>query len=213
MEKIKNYIDGKLLPPSKNQYIENFNPAKGEIYSLIPDSDDTDVNLAVEAAQRAFKKWSTTPKQERFSIMMRISELIDQNLDRLAKAESIDNGKPFSLAKRVDIPRARENFKFFATGILHFASESHFMEEGVINYTLRKPIGVAACISPWNLPLYLFSWKIAPAIATGNCVVAKPSEITPYTAYLLSEICIEAGLPAGVLNIICLLYTSPSPRD
>jgi len=202
MEKIKNYIDGKLLPPANDQYIENYNPAKGEVYNLIPDSDETDVNLAVDAAKRAFKKWSTTPKQERYSIMMHISDLIEENLDRLAKAESIDNGKPFSLARRVDIPRARENFKFFATGILHFASESHAMEEGVINYTLRKPIGVAACISPWNLPLYLFSWKIAPAIATGNCVVAKPSEITPYTAYLLSEICIEAGLPAGVLNIV-----------
>lgn len=202
MENIKNYIDGKMRPPVGEDYIENFNPAKGEVYSLIPDSDVADVDLAVSAAKRAFKTWSKTPKQERSAILMRISDLIHENLDRLAEAESRDNGKPFSLAKTVDIPRARENFKFFATGILHFASESHQMEEGVINYTLRKAVGVAACISPWNLPLYLFSWKIAPALATGNCVVAKPSEITPYTAYMLSEICIKAGLPPGVLNIV-----------
>ena len=102
----------------------------------------------------------------------------------------------------MDIPRAISNFEFFATGILHFASESHQMEGLGVNYTLRKPIGVVACISPWNLPLYLFSWKIAPALASGNTVVAKPSEVTPMTAYLLAEVCIEAGLPDGVLNIV-----------
>ncbi|MBN8701584.1 MAG: aldehyde dehydrogenase [Bacteroidetes bacterium] len=202
MQKIKNYINGELLEPAGNNYIDNYNPATGKVYSFIPDSDEKDVELAVKAAQDAFPKWSTTPKDERSRIMLRIAALIEKNLDRLALAESIDNGKPVKLAKVVDIPRAAANFHFYGTGILHFASEAHSMEHSAINYTLREPIGVAGCISPWNLPLYLFTWKIAPAIASGNCVVAKPSEITPMTAYLLSELCIEAGLPKGVLNIV-----------
>src|SRR5574343_281557 len=123
-------------------------------------------------------------------------------MDEFVSAESLDNGKPLSLAKRVDIPRAVSNFRFFATAIQQQSSESHYMEGIGINYTLRRPIGVVACISPWNLPLYLFSWKIAPALAAGNCVVAKPSEITPYTSYLLSEVCKEVGLPKVVLNIV-----------
>jgi len=133
---------------------------------------------------------------------MRLVELIEQNLDMLAAAESKDNGKPLKLAQTVDITRAASNFRFYATGILHLASESHAMEDQAINYTLREPIGVCGCISPWNLPLYLFSWKIAPALAAGNTVVAKPSEVTPMTAYLLSKLCIEAGFPKGVLNIV-----------
>jgi aminomuconate-semialdehyde/2-hydroxymuconate-6-semialdehyde dehydrogenase len=133
---------------------------------------------------------------------MRISQLIEENLDDLALAESIDNGKPVALAKAVDIPRAVSNFKFYATGAMHTANESHDMSGQAINYTLRQPLGVVGCISPWNLPLYLFSWKVAPALAVGCTVVAKPSEITPMTAYLLSKICIDAGLPPGVLNIV-----------
>lgn len=202
MQKIKNYINGELIEPNGKQYIDNYNPATGKVYSLIPDSDATDVELATKAALAAFPSWSKTPKDERSLILLKISELIEKNLDRLAIAESIDNGKPVSLAKLVDIPRAASNFHFYATAILHFAAESHAMEDMAINYTVKNPVGVAGCISPWNLPLYLFSWKIAPAIATGNCVVAKPSEITPMTAYLLSELCIEAGLPKGVLNIV-----------
>ncbi len=202
MEKILNYIDGKLSEPLSNQYIDNFEPATGTVYSLIPNSDEKDVDLAVEAAKRAFPSWSNTPATERSAIMIRIADLIAANLDMLAEAESKDNGKPISLAKSVDIPRAESNIRFFATAILHFASEAHIMENKAINYTNRKPIGVVGCISPWNLPLYLFTWKIAPALAAGNCVIAKPSEITPYTAFLLSKICMEAGLPAGVLNIV-----------
>jgi len=202
MEKISNYIDGELIPPLSNQYIDNFNPATGEVYSLTPDSDETDVDLAVESAQKAFASWSVTPVTERSKVMMKIADLIEQNLEKLALAESIDNGKPVTLAKSVDIPRAASNFRFFASAIINFASESHAMESSAINYTLRNPIGVAGCISPWNLPLYLFTWKITPALASGNCVVGKPSEITPMTAYLLSELCIEAGLPPGVLNIV-----------
>jgi aminomuconate-semialdehyde/2-hydroxymuconate-6-semialdehyde dehydrogenase len=202
MQKIKNYINGELIEPVGKQYIDNYNPAIGKVYSLIPDSDEKDVELATQAALKAFPGWSNTPKDERSRIMLKIADLIEKNLDRLAIAESIDNGKPVSLAKAVDIPRAAANFHFYATGILHYASESHSMEDTAINYTVRTPVGVAGCISPWNLPLYLFTWKIAPAIASGNCVVAKPSEITPMTAYLLSELCIEAGLPKGVLNIV-----------
>lgn len=202
MEKILNYVDGELLTPISNNYIDNYNPAKGEVYSWIPDSDAKDVELATKAAKSAFPNWSKTSKDTRSKIMYRIADLIEKNLEALALAESIDNGKPLSLAKKVDIPRAAHNFRFYATAILHYASLSHSMENDVINYTLKSPIGVAGCISPWNLPLYLFSWKIAPAIASGNCVVAKPSEVTPMTAFLLSKICIEAGLPKGVLNIV-----------
>jgi aminomuconate-semialdehyde/2-hydroxymuconate-6-semialdehyde dehydrogenase len=199
---IANYIGGSLQAPLNGKYIPNTNPATGEVYSQSPDSDVQDVEAAVAAARAAFPAWSVTPAEERFRILNRIAELIDQNLGALALAETNDNGKPLSLSKRVDIPRASSNFRFFATGIMHFSTESHNMEDKAINYTLRQPVGVVGCISPWNLPLYLFTWKIAPALAAGNCVVAKPSEVTPMTAYLLSIICIEAGLPAGVLNIL-----------
>ena len=202
MEKIKNYINGEMVEPISNTYIDNYNPSIGEVYSLIPDSDEKDVDLATKAAQAAFPEWSKTPKEKRARILQKLARLIEENLDRFAEAESRDNGKPLKLAKTVDIPRAASNFNFYATGVLHYASESHAMEDMAINYTLREPIGVCGCISPWNLPLYLFSWKIAPALAIGNTVVAKPSEVTPYTAYLLSELCIEAGLPKGVLNIV-----------
>lgn len=199
---LQNYINGELLAPVSGEYLNNYQPATGEIYSHIPDSDDRDIELAVEAAKKAFPEWSSCGEETRFKVMMKIAQGIEDNLEAFAEAESMDNGKPVWLSRSVDIPRAIQNFRFFATGILHFASESHYMEGVAVNYTLRQPIGIAGCISPWNLPLYLFTWKIAPALATGNCVVAKPSEITPMTAYLLSKICIEAGLPAGVLNIV-----------
>jgi len=160
------------------------------------------VELAVSAANQAFPAWSVTPKEKRSEILLRLASLIDENIEQLAIAESIDNGKPLSLAKLVDIPRAAANFRFYATGILHQSTHTYAMEETAINYTLRHPVGVAGCISPWNLPLYLFTWKIAPALAAGCTVVAKPSEVTPMTAYLLSELCVKAGMPAGVLNIV-----------
>ena len=202
MKKIANYINGELRAPASNQYIDNYNPATGSVYSLIPNSGEEDVQFAIKSAREAFDSWSSLSNAKRASWLDKIANAIESRMDELALAESIDNGKPLSLAKSVDIPRARDNFKFYATAIMHYASESHRTGDGIINYTLRKPVGVAACISPWNLPLYLFSWKIAPALAAGNTVVAKPSEITPMTAYLLSEICVEIGLPAGVLNIV-----------
>ncbi len=202
METIKNYIGGQFYTPSSNKYIDVFNPAIGEVYAHTPDSDERDIALAVEAAASAFPNWSTTPAEQRAKILMRVADLIDQNLDKLALAESVGTGKPLALARSVDIPRASSNFRFFAGGIMHFASEAHAMEDAAINYTLRHPLGVVAGISPWNLPLYLFTWKIAPALAAGNCVIGKPSEITPMTAFMLSEICNEARLPPGVLNIV-----------
>lgn len=202
MEKIENYIDGKLQQSSTGKYLEVYNPAKGEVYAVAPDSNEVDTNLAILAAEKAFTSWSATTIEERHDYLMKISMAIEANLDALALAESIDNGKPLWLAKSVDIPRAASNMRFFATAIMQFASEAHEMNGTAINYTLRKPLGVVACISPWNLPLYLFTWKIAPALAAGNTVVAKPSEVTPMTAYLFSKICIEAGLPKGVLNIV-----------
>lgn len=202
MQHIKNYINGALTEPVSKKYLDNYCPSTGKVYSHIPDSDESDVELAYKAAKQAFAEWSITPKEKRSQYLLKIAALIEQNLDRLALAESIDNGKPVKLAKVVDIPRAAANFHFYGTGILHYASHAHAMENSAINYTLRQPVGVAGCISPWNLPLYLFTWKIAPALAAGCTVVAKPSEVTPMTAYLLSELCIEAGLPAGVLNIV-----------
>ncbi len=199
---LENYIGGNLVGPLSGNFIDNINPATGEVVGQIPDSNEKDVNIAVEAAKKALVNWSSTSPEERFKILNRIAELIDTHLDELALAETNDNGKPLWLSKKVDIPRASANFRFFATGIMHFATESHSMEDKAVNYTLRQPIGVVGCISPWNLPLYLFTWKIAPALAAGNCVIAKPSEVTPVTAFLLSKICKEAGLPAGVLNIL-----------
>ncbi len=191
-----------MVNPISGQWMDNIDPSTQTVFSQIPDSDERDVQLAVDAAKAAFKTWSTMSAKKRSDILLEIARLIEKNLDALAEAESLDNGKPVWLAKQVDIPRAATNFHFYATASIHLWAETHAMENTAINYTLRQPIGIAGCISPWNLPLYLFTWKIAPALASGNCVVAKPSEITPVTSFLLSKICIEAGLPAGVLNII-----------
>lgn len=199
---LQNFIGGEFYAPINKKYIDNTDPSTGNISGQIPDSDDADVEKAVAAAQKAFPEWSNTSAEKRFLILNKIADLIDENAEALALAETNDNGKPLWLSKSVDIPRASSNFRFFATGIMHFANESHSMEDKGVNYTIRQPIGIVGCISPWNLPLYLFTWKIAPALAAGNCVIAKPSEVTPVTAYLLGMICKEAGLPGGVLNIV-----------
>jgi aminomuconate-semialdehyde/2-hydroxymuconate-6-semialdehyde dehydrogenase len=202
MDRISNYINGALIDPVAGNYQENYNPAEGKPYSLVPDSDGQDVQLATEAAQQAFGAWSAMAVEKRSAILQKIADLIDRDLDKLALAESVDQGKPVKLARVVDIPRASANMRFFATASIHFASEAHITGTEAVNYTLRTPVGVAGCISPWNLPLYLFTWKIAPALAAGCTVVAKPSELTPMTAFLFSKLCIEAGLPNGVLNIV-----------
>lgn len=202
MQKLKNYINGILTTPYSNNYINVQDPSTGETFTMIPDSNSDDVQLAVESAGKAFPVWSNLPAETRAEYLMKIAGLIKNNLDKFAHAESMDNGKPLWLSRSVDIPRAVKNFEFFASAITQFSSESHMTDNTALNYTLRQPLGIAGAISPWNLPLYLFSWKIAPALAAGNCVIAKPSEITPLTAFMLSEMCIEAKLPQGVLNII-----------
>lgn len=202
MVEILNYINGGFAPAVSGKTIDNVNPSNGEVYSTIPASHTADVENAYQAAKEAFPVWSKMPKQKRSQIMLAIAQGVKNNLAELAHAEAKDNGKPLSLATAVDIPRAASNMEFFATAILHDQQHAYEMDGAAINYTQRKPLGVVGCISPWNLPLYLFTWKIAPALASGNCVVAKPSEMTPMTAFLFSKICKEAGLPDGVLNIV-----------
>ncbi len=199
---IPNFIGGEFVGPASGTFLDNIEPATGKPYSQVADSDLRGVELAVVAAEKAFTDWSRTPTAERSRILLRIADLIDRDLEKLARAESIDTGKPLTLARSLDIPRASSNFRFFATAILHTENEAHIMDGIAFNYTLRQPRGVVGLISPWNLPLYLLSWKIAPAIAVGNTAIAKPSELTPMTAHLLCEICQEAGLPEGVLNVV-----------
>src|ERR1700747_1894965 len=200
-EKIQNFIDGQFVEPLGRRYLDNVEPATGKAYSQVADSDARDVDLAVAAAEKAFIEWSRTSAADRSRILLRIADFIERNLEKLARAESIDPGKPISLARSLEIPRAVANFRFFATAILHTENEAHITDGVAFNYTLRQPRGIAGLISPWNLPLYLLSWKIAPAIAVGNTAIAKPSELTPMTAFLLCEVCQEAGLPNGVLNV------------
>lgn len=202
METILNFIDGKLTPGLSQRYLDNYEPATGQVYSRVVDSGKEDVDAAVNAASTALPAWIALTANERFTILQRIADLIHRDVDLLAHAESIDTGKPLSLARSMDIPRAAANMNFYATAGLHFSSESHTTGADAINYTLRNPVGVVGCISPWNLPLYLFTWKIAPALSAGCTVIAKPSELAPMTAFMFSKICIEAGLPPGVLNVV-----------
>ena len=203
MEKILNYINGSYCDPLSGEWLDNYNPSTGKVYAKIAASNSEDIEAAYQAAENAFPAWSNTTIDERSRIMLKVASLIEKNMDKLAEAESEDNGKPLSLAKSVDIPRASANFRFFGNAITQFSSEAHeSVGLDTMNFTLRQPLGVVGCISPWNLPLYLFTWKVAPAIAAGNTVVAKPSEVTPKTAFLLGEILTEARLPKGVLNIV-----------
>jgi aminomuconate-semialdehyde/2-hydroxymuconate-6-semialdehyde dehydrogenase len=200
--RLANFINGEFVDPIGGRYLDNIEPATGKVYSKVADSDGRDVDLAVAAAEKAFRDWANKPAAERSGFLLRIADLIERDLDQFARAESIDTGKPISLARTLDIPRSIANFRFFATAILHTESEAHITDNVAFNYTLRQPRGITGLISPWNLPLYLLSWKIAPAIAVGNTAIAKPSELTPMTAFLLCEVCQEAGLPGGVLNVV-----------
>ncbi|HET7561359.1 MAG TPA: aldehyde dehydrogenase [Rhodanobacteraceae bacterium] len=198
---LANLIDGELRAPAGAAYLDVYEPATGKVYARCPDSDADDVEAAVQAAQRAAPAWAALPNAERARHLHRLADAIEARLDELAGEESRDNGKPVKLARSVDIPRAVSNLRFFAEAITQWSSEAH-IDARAINYTLRQPLGVVGCISPWNLPLYLFTWKIAPALAAGNAVVAKPSEITPFTAFRLAELAVECGFPKGVLNIV-----------
>lgn len=202
MIEIKNYINGSFKSANSGLTIENVNPSLGKVYGTIPDSDDSDAKEAIQAAEHAFYDWKNLSFEKRFDYLLAIAKGIEDRMEEFVQAESIDNGKPTWLTAQSDIPRAISNLKFFASAQMNFPSESHHTPGQGLNYTLRMPLGVVGCISPWNLPLYLFTWKIAPALAAGNTVVAKPSEVTPYTAYLLTEVCESVGLPAGVLNVV-----------
>lgn len=201
MIEIKNYIGGKLCAARSGSVLTGQNPADGSDIWHCPDSDAADVGAAVQAASEAFGSWKKFDVSKRSSILLRIADIIESKNDELAELESKDTGKPVWLCKEVDIPRSAANFRFFAKAVTQYHSETYDMGQRGFNYTLRDPLGVVGCISPWNLPLYLLSWKIAPALAAGNTVVAKPSEVTPLSAFYLSEICKKAGLPEGVLNI------------
>lgn len=202
MEKILNLIDGQMVAPQGGEFLDNFNPATGRVYSKVASSDERDVEKAVESARHAARAWGRTSIRERADILLKIAQLIEKNVDDLARAESVDSGKPLSLARKLEIPRSASNFRFFAEAVGQFHGDQFQTTQTIFNYTEATPMGVAGCISPWNLPLYLFTWKIAPALAAGNAVVAKPSELTPMTAYLLGKIAVAAGLPPGVLNIV-----------
>lgn len=200
--RLGNFIGGEFRAPASVAYFDDINPATAEVIAEIPDSDGRDVDDAVRAAKAAFPAWRGTPSAERSRLLLKLADLIEKNLDELARLESVDSGKTLSLATRLDIPRAVANFRFFATAILHQVNEAHVTDTVALNYTLRQPLGVVGLISPWNLPLYLLSWKIAPAIAAGNTCVAKPSELTPLTANRLAELSLQAGIPKGVINIV-----------
>ncbi|HEX5952807.1 MAG TPA: aldehyde dehydrogenase [Rhodanobacteraceae bacterium] len=198
---LANLIDGKLAAPANGVYLDVFEPATGMVYARCPDSDSRDVEAAVAAAGRAAPAWAALSASERTRHLQRLADAVETKLDELSREESRDSGKPVKLARSVDIPRAVSNLRFFAEAITQWPGESH-VDARALNITLRQPLGVVGCISPWNLPLYLFTWKIAPALAAGNAVVAKPSETTPFTAFRLSELAIASGLPPGVLNVV-----------
>ncbi len=199
--RFQHWIDGTACDPANGRWRDVFDPATGTAFAQVADGDADDVGRAVEAARRAFPAWSGLPTFERARWLERLADALEAALDDVAHAESRDGGKPLRLAREVEIPRAVSNLRFFAHAATQFASESHHGQAG-LNYTLRQPLGVVGTISPWNLPLYLFTWKIAPALAAGNTVVAKPSEVTPHTATLLGEIAARIGFPTGVLNIV-----------
>ena len=201
MQRDPHWIDGKPAEPANGQWLDVFDPATGEVAAQVANGDAGDVDAAVAAAQAAFPAWSSLPNSERARWLERLADAIEARLDEFAQVEANDGGKPLALARDIEIPRAISNLRFFAHAATQFASESHHGEAG-LNYSLRLPLGVAGCISPWNLPLYLFTWKIAPALAAGNTVVAKPSEVTPRTATLLGEVASHIGFPHGVLNIV-----------
>ena len=199
--RLAHWIDGKQTEAATGRWREVFDPARGEAFAEVADGDARDVDAAVAAAQRAFPAWAALPNDERARWLEKLASALEARLDDFAHAEARDGGKPIRLARSVEIPRAVANLRFYGHAATQFASESHHGQAG-LNYTLRQPLGAVATISPWNLPLYLFTWKVAPALAAGNTVVAKPSEVTPLTATMFGELAAEAGLPPGVLNIV-----------
>ena len=201
MVEIKNYIDGNLVKSINKETIDIYSPSNGQVFACCPNSVTPDLDCAIKSGKKALNFWSNLPQNDRSEYLDRIADLIDSKLDEFSYAETLDNGKPLKLSRSLDIPRAIQNLKFFANCAKEQEKEI-YQKGSIYNEILRRPLGLIGTISPWNLPLYLFTWKIAPALAIGNCVIAKPSEITPYTAYLFSKVCIDAKLPKGVLNIL-----------
>lgn len=202
VQELQNLIDGQEQGALGGEFLDNVSPTRGQVIARIPKSQKADMAAAVSAAKKAFRgEWSGWSRLQRADLLDAIADKIDAHKDELARLESLDNGKPIKLASAVDIPRAAANFRFFAGAIRHDKTDCHSMP-GALNYTLRKAIGVAGLITPWNLPLYLLTWKIAPALAMGNTVVAKPSELTPMTAARLGQLIHELDIPKGVVNIV-----------
>lgn len=201
MERLSNYIDGKLLSPHHGAYLDNINPANQNIINCVPSSTEEDLQAAVESAQKAQIQWRETPVKQRAQLLFELASRIQDHTQTLAEAETRDTGKPFSLSVDVEIPRAVENLQFFGSAILQGSGKSFETQHSILNFTLNPPLGIVACISPWNLPLYLLTWKIAPALASGNCVIAKPSELAPTTATLMAELT-QGILPPGVFNLL-----------
>lgn len=201
-QELLHFIDGKFVPSEDGRMFDNINPATEEVIARVAEGGRREIDQAVQAARRAFRTWSRTPAQERAKILNRIAEIIESRVEELALLETQDTGKPLWLTKSLDIPRAAYNFRFFADFVKGLGTECFEMEGVALNYALRRPVGVAGLISPWNLPLFLLTWKVAPCLAAGNTCVIKPAELTPTTATKLAEICQEAGLPDGVLNLV-----------
>ena len=202
IDRIYNFIGGHFVPPRSDKFIKVYEPATGMIYAEVSNSNSNDIEDAYTSAESAFPSWSKLPIQKRAEFLNRIADGIESRIDEFAEYESRDTGKPIALARAVDIPRAISNFRFFASYGPTFKFEGSLDNKTSQNKIIRSPLGVVGCISPWNLPLYLFTWKIVPALIMGNTVIAKPSEITPFTAYMLGQICKNAFLPKGVINII-----------
>jgi len=202
MRILSNVIAGSLRPARGGRTLDDIAPATGAVVATLPDSDARDVDDAVAAAQAALAgSWGRSTPDERADLCDAVADAIEADLDAFAEAESADTGKPIRLSRGIDIPRAVSNFRFFAGAVRHQETGCHEMA-GALNYTLRRPLGVVGLITPWNLPLYLLSWKTAPALACGNAVVAKPSEITPQTATMLGEVLIRIGAPPGAFNLV-----------
>ena len=198
---LRNYISGEFIEPETGEWLENFSPATGEIIALVPKSGQNDINMAVESAIQALPSWSALTNVDRANWLDKIADKLETKYEEIAELESKDTGKPISLAREVDAYRSVKNFRFFANMIRNLNEESYEMEDAT-NRVIYKPVGVGALITPWNLPLYLLSWKVAPAIGMGNTVVCKPSEMTPLTADLLMKTIDEIGLPKGVVNLV-----------